>query len=289
MNRYIAQTQSQPDTDGETSLEDLWQMLIEGWRWIVGGTAASVIAATGYLAVTPPQYEAVALVRIGQIGQVGQIGQIGATPIEPLVRVVERIMFPTFKSAMVTKMGWGDDSRGAVYSSSLKASVVKGDLLELRVRGLTREDANSALDATIEHLAVLHKEVAQPATESLQAELKEILAEAGEVGKLQVELDRAARLQARLAPHDRFSESMLYAQLSTANVGRIRELRRREVQYREWISLTGKAATTAYTEPSVSAAPVSPRKLQTLTLATLGGLCLGVVAVLSRRLFHRQQ
>jgi uncharacterized protein involved in exopolysaccharide biosynthesis len=194
-------------------------------------------------------------------------------------------MFPTFKDAMVKKLGWSGDPRGAVYASSLKATIAKGsDLIELRVRGLTREDTASSLNATVEHLSHLHRAVAQPAIESLQSELKEISAEAREAGKMMGELERAARLQNQLAPRDRFSESMLFAQLFATNESRIRELRRRESQYREWISLTGKAVTAAFAEPMVSEAPVSPRKAQTLLLGALGGMFFGMVAVLFRHL-----
>ena len=268
-----------PDDD-EISLYDIWQMLVEGWRWIFGGTVVGVIVAGGYLAVTPPQYEAMTLV---QIGQVGQVGQVGAAPVEAPARVIERVMFPTFKAAMVKKLGWdGDnDARGSVYASTLKANIAKGtDLIELRVRGLTRDEAGSSLNATIEYLAVLHKAVAQPMVESLQAELKEITAEATGTGKVLAELERAAQLQRQLAPRDRFSESILYAQLSATNENRVRELRRRETQYRELISLTGKAVTAAFSEPSVPASPVLPKKAQTLMLAMLGGLLLGVVAAI---------
>jgi uncharacterized protein involved in exopolysaccharide biosynthesis len=268
--------------DDEISLSDLWRTLIQGWRWIIGGTIVGAAAAVGYLAITPPQYEAMVLV---QIGQAGQVGQAGLAPVESLARVVERVMFPTFKDAMVKKLGWSGDPRGVVYASSLKATIAKGsDLIELRVRGLTREDTASSLNATVEHLSQLHREVAQPAIESLQSELKEISAEARQAGKVMGELERAARFQNQLAPRDRFSESMLYAQLFATNESRIRELRRRESQYREWISLTGKAVTAAFAEPMVSDAPVSPRKAQTLVLGALGGMLFGVVAVLFRHI-----
>lgn len=285
MNAPTAQPHPLSAKDDEISLYDLWQVLAEGWRWIVGGIIAGAIAAAGYLAVTPPQYEAMALIQIGQIGQIGALGQLGSAPVESPARVVERIMFPTFTKTMVTKLGWGDDDvRGAVYASSLTAKPVKStDLVELKTRGLTREDAANSLKATIEYLALLHKTVAQPVMESLEAELKEISAEARETGKVLAELERAAQLQRQLAPRDRFSESILYAQLSATNETRVRELRRRETQYREWISMTGKAATAAFGDPSVPDTPIFPRKMLTLMLAMLGGLLFGVVAVVFRR------
>lgn len=275
--------------DDEISLYDLWQTLVAGWRWIVGGMVTGGMVAVGYLSVTPPQYEAMALI---QIGQIGQVGQVGTAPVEAPARVVERVMFPTFRGAVVKKLGWDgvNDVRAVVYANSLNVNIAKSaDLIELRVRGLTREEAISSLNAAIEYLSDLHKAVSQPMMESLQAELKEITAEAREIGKVLAELERAAQLQRQLAPRDRFSESILYAQLSATNENRLRELRRRETQYREWISQTGKAATAAFTEPSASTAPVSPKKLQTLMFATLGGLFLGVATVMLRRGWKNQR
>lgn len=280
------------DDDG-IALYDLLQILVDGWGWIVGAVVAGLIAATAFLVVTPPQYEAVALVQVGQVGQVAQIGQvgqvgpvgqIGMVPVESLARVVERVAFPTFKDAMLKKLGWADgDVRRGVYLGSINAKVVRGtDLIEVKVRGLTREDARTSLDATIEHLASLHKMVAQPVIEDLQADLLKISAEVKETEKTLVALERSARLQAQVAPRERFSESMLYMQLATSKENHLRELKRREIQYRELTSLTGKSVTAAFAEPSVSG-PVSPRNAQTLLLAILGGLFLGVAAVMLRR------
>jgi len=280
--------------DDEVSLFEIWKILIEGWRLIIAGIAAGLIAAVGYLVVTPPLYEATALVRIGQGWQGGQIGQIGqgsATSVEPPARVVERVMFPTFKVAMIKKLGWGEGGkRGEVYAGSLKASIARGtDLIELRVRAMTREEALSSMNATIEHLSGLHKAVMQPVLEGLQADLKEVSAEAMEIGKVLAVLDRAAQQQRNLAPRDRFSESILLAQLAAVNEIRLRELRRREVQYRELISQNERTVTGAFAEPSVPDAPVSPKKSQAVMLAVLSGLLLGVLAVLFRHAVRRNR
>jgi uncharacterized protein involved in exopolysaccharide biosynthesis len=53
--------------EDEISLYDLWQMLAEGRLWIICGAIAGLIGATAYLLFVSPQYEATALVQIGQI------------------------------------------------------------------------------------------------------------------------------------------------------------------------------------------------------------------------------
>ncbi|MCK9380274.1 MAG: Wzz/FepE/Etk N-terminal domain-containing protein [Sulfuritalea sp.] len=279
------QLQSPLDEDDELSLYDIWQKVVEGWRWIVGGIAAGVIAAAGYLTVTPPQYEAMALVQIGQApGPNGPNGPTGPVLVETPSRVVERIMFPTFKDGMVRKLGWSDDARGAVYAASLAAKPAKAaDLIELKVRGLTREEAASSLAATIEYLAALHKAIAKPAIDNLQADLKAISDELGQAEKALAELKHAAQLQKQLPPHDRFSQSVLYEQLWATGESRAMELRRRETQYRGWISSTGTVATAAFAEPSVPQAPVSPKQMQVMMLGALGGLFLSLAAMMFQR------
>ena len=143
----------------EMTAFDLWQKLRAGWRHVVGGAAIGLLVAGLAIMRAQPQYEAVAIVQVGQIGQIGQVGDFGQTmpacqggvvPVETPARVIERIMFPTFTSAIVKKLGWGGDVRGAIFEGSLKAMIAKGtDLIELRVRGLTKDDAASSLRATV--------------------------------------------------------------------------------------------------------------------------------------------
>ena len=292
-------------SDDEISVYDLWRMLVDGWYWILGGGVVGASLAAAYLSIATPRYEALALIQIGQIGQVGQIGQIGqvgdfgqtmparqggVVPVETPARVIERIMFPTFTSAIVKKLGWGGDVRGAIFEGSLKAMIAKGtDLIELRVRGLTKDDAASSLRATVEHLALLHKDVAQPVIESLQTELSEISAEAKEASKTLSDLQRMVKRQTQVALPDRVGESVLYAQLSATYENRIRELRRKEAQYRQWISFTGKVATGTFAGPSVPDAPVSPRKGQTLIAGALGGVLLGALVSILRSSGQRRR
>jgi len=257
--------------------------MAKAWLWLVVGAAAGMIAGVGYLAVTPPQYEATALV------QIGQIGQQSMTFIESPARVVERIAFPAFKSEIVKSLGWDRDNdlRGALYRDSIRAKI-STDLVELRVKGFTREDAAKALTTTVERLESLHRALAQPMIESLQAELREISVEVAETGKILAELERAASTQAQLTSSDRFSARILHVQLSATKEQRVRELRRLEKQHREWTSITGKAATKAFAEPAVSDVPVYPRKALTLVLAALGGMLAGIAAAVIRRIWQNR-
>ncbi|HRD87441.1 MAG TPA: Wzz/FepE/Etk N-terminal domain-containing protein, partial [Accumulibacter sp.] len=58
--------------DGEISLFDLWEKLRDGWYYVVGGTVLGLAGAGTLILQSPPSYEAVAMVQVGQVGQVGQ-------------------------------------------------------------------------------------------------------------------------------------------------------------------------------------------------------------------------
>jgi uncharacterized protein involved in exopolysaccharide biosynthesis len=273
--------------EDEISLYDLWQMLAEGRFWIIFGAIAGLIGATAYLLLVSPQYEATALVQIGQMGQAqanqGRIGQVILVPIEAQARVIERILQPSFKIAVLKKLGWEAGPRAALYMNFLKVTPAKSaDLIELKLMAMTREDAEKAIATTIEQFAFAQKIISQSATERLQAQLKEISAEIKEKANMLAELDRIARQQGLGASHGRLSEWMLYMQLWSGKEERLKELRHLEAQYREVISLTGTAGAVALESPWVSATPVFPKKGQTLMLATMGGLFLGVLAVALR-------
>lgn len=285
--------------ENEIALFDILKKLFEGWRWIVGGTTLGLFAGVGFLVFTPPQYETIGLVQVAHIGQVGklvqlgqlgqvgqlvQLGQVTVAPVESMARVVERVMHPSFRETVLNRMGWADNEKGNVYRASLNAKVAKSnDLIEIRVRGLSPKDALSSLDATVAQLALLHKVVAQPMAESLQADLWEISAEIDETEKVLIDMGHSARLQAKAVPRDRLTALVLYEHLRVEKESHLRELRRKEKQYREWISPAGKADTVLFSEPTVSEEPVFPLRMRTLLSGMLGGLFFGIVAVVLRR------
>lgn len=280
--------------DDEISIYGFWQVLREGWRWLVGGVALAGVVAGAWLAVASPQYEATGLLQIGQLaqpGQVGQIGQIGRVPVESSVRVIERMMFPSFQDQVLKQLGWGgqNDSRGYLFRHSLKVTLARNtDFVEMKVRGLTRDDAVLVLLATVDHLAATHREQLQPELDSLSADLAATEREAADVVKDFVRLNPVARLQAELPPRDRFSETLLYQQLSLTKAQRLQELDRRAMQLRSWIALMQRQGTTGLVDlPWLPEQPVFPKRGQTLALAVLGGGFAGLLIAFLRYSWRR--
>lgn len=269
---------AQPPEDNEISLYELWQILIDGWRWIGGGALLGLIGAAGYLGVTPPQFEAAALVQIAQA--------------ELPARAIERVKLAGFQDTVLKTLGWSQDSRSVLYRSSLKVVLGKStDLIDLKVRAFSREDAERAIKATIEHLAAVHQEITRSTTrsaaEKARGEMAGISAEIGEVEFFLSKLDRLTKE----IPASSHLETLTALSMVDAQKSRLRRLRDQEAAVKEQLlpsrpsaptATLAAAETAAIERPSVSEEPVFPRWKQTLVLATLGGLFLGVMAAVWR-------
>jgi hypothetical protein len=148
----------------EMTAFDLWQKLRAGWRHVVGGAAIGLLVAGLAIMRAQPQYEAVAIVQVGQIGQIGlpngPLSLAPSLPVEPPANAVERIKTAAFQSSVAEHLGnqaWIDalrasPSSGAKYLSAqvLKATVdpraSSSSLIELKATGDSAENARKSAE-----------------------------------------------------------------------------------------------------------------------------------------------
>lgn len=272
----------------EISFGSIWKLLVGGWRWILLGAVAGLVSAGSYLAVTEPEYEAVALIQIQQTMQLGQRPQVATSefaPVEAPARVVDRIMFPTFQQAVTEKLGWASDSNeGKLLRESLKAIVTRGgELVELRVRAYTADSASRAVTAVIDYLASSHKAMAEPAADAVRGELKDLSDEIVSNEKQLLQLQQAAA-----SSRDPISHSIWQAQIIASKENRINDLKQKRLQYREWT--VGRSLSTRSAEPIwVSGKPVWPKRKSVFLLGWLGGMFVGVVSLAISRTLKELQ
>lgn len=280
--------------EGEITLFDLWRKLRKGYRLVVGGAVLGVAVAAMATMAIPAKYEAVALVQVGQIGQVGQaasVGQVGAvtsTPVEAPAQAVERMKAKAFVLAVATKMGdeqWIRDLRNGVkqdmYTATLPRSAgVPSLLIELRARGASPEKAKAVAEGVVSLLSDRHAELAAPTAGRMTLELKlsnEKLAQA----ETEAELLRQ-QMKHVLVKDDRFTQMSLMTSM--------RLQRQAEVF---WQRQYAAALSTALSAPATQRAKVlesifvdeklaSPKIGLLLAFGLIGGLVVGVVAVLMR-------
>ncbi len=84
-------TMNDLSNDDDISLTDILAFLQEAWKTIAGVGVAGGLAAAGFLAIAPAQYEAEALIEMAQIRNGGPNGTVILNSIEPPALLMERL------------------------------------------------------------------------------------------------------------------------------------------------------------------------------------------------------
>lgn len=266
--------------DDGISLFEFWEIVRDGWRWLAGGTALGAVGASLTIALSPPKYEGVAVV---QVGQVGQMGQAMGAPVESAVQAIERMRTGGFQLEAAKVSGyqpWLD-----VVAHSAKAgeeyfslqSVKNTQLIEIRGKAGSREDAAKIANAMVQVLAKRHAELARPTIDRLNQDL--VLAQ----DKLQsAEKDIAAlgsSVSFAKVKDERFSPIALVASML--------QLKQTEMfSLRQSISAIKAALAEPATQPAkvmeavfVGEKPVSPKKGLIAVLGVLAGSIAGLLGL----------
>lgn len=258
------------------SLLDLWRLFCSGWPLMIAGVLVGLTAAVGYLAVTPEQYEASLLVRVGKVGAEKEAHQIEA-PSD----VIERLQAQDFKRAVLESLGWNNDgARSRLFVSSLIATSPKDKHVRVGVRGLEADDARRAAEAILSALAGAHRALIEAA---VSKQKQELAATADEISDSRALLGHLDRLSKQISPADH--DGMLHWLIASQEQKRhLRALIRHEAELRKSLKPEMTRQTEVLGSVVVSASPVHPRARQVWVLAGIGGLLLGVVLVTVRAL-----
>lgn len=287
----------------EMTAFDLWQKLRAGWRHVVGGAAIGLLVAGLAIMRAQPQYEAVAIVQVGQIGQIGlpngPLSLAPSLPVEPPANAVERIKTAAFQSSVAEHLGnqaWiealrASPSSGAKYLSAqvLKATVdpraSSSSLIELKATGDSAENARKSAEGAVSELARRHSEIAKPLIAKMQVDVAIAKAKLASAEK---ETESLNRFVANVAVKDgRFTQLSLMTSLRIQKESEF-------FNQRQIISMLEAAVNPPATQPSqaieevfVSDKPVSPKKGLLLALGLIGGLFAGVVSVFASDAWRR--
>jgi LPS O-antigen subunit length determinant protein (WzzB/FepE family) len=114
--------QIQDFNNDEINLRELIADLKSGLHWIVAGGGLGLACATGLLFLTPPKYEATAVIQPGIIST-----SSSTTPVEPNVQILERLRLVNFYSDDTVQACRVDSPKDLV--NGVRASIVKGSNL----------------------------------------------------------------------------------------------------------------------------------------------------------------
>lgn len=259
----------------EISLFDLWEKLVAGWKLLVGSIAASLLVAVVAVFMMTPEYEASAVV---------QLGQVGGNPIESVVQAVERMKSVPFQSRVAQSIGDDDWATrlqeflpGKVKDLSVQGLKSSDRLIELKVRAKEQKEASRKAEAVIKQLVIVHDDLAKPTLLKMNGDLnivKEKLAAA------ERDLQKLGKLVANTPIRDdRFTQLSL---MTTVRLQKEADM----FGQRQAIMALETALTPPATRPAkalesvfVSNTPVSPKKGLILALGSIGGLLVGILLV----------
>ena len=255
------------------SLLDMWHMLLAGWRLVLLGLVAALVAAAGYLSTTPEQYEGTLLVRVGQVGAAGSVQQIEAAS-----DAVERMQSPAFQEAVVESLGWKRDERERLFRNTFQATSSVSKHLKITLRAASPDDAKRAVEASLVVLSDMHEGMAESILAKRDRELVNV---AADILDSEAFLRRMESLGKEIPSGDRQSV-LLWLQAVKDEKSRLRLLRLRERAMKESMKPELGASTMAAEPAAISKYPVHPKARRVWVFAVVGGLLLGVFLVLMR-------
>ena len=274
-------------SDGELSILDLMTFIWRNRLALLGG--ATIGSALG-LAVTftlPAQWEATALLRVAQLGGSTPVepplrGAVvepplrGAVLVEPPLRVVARVTQKSFEDDVLRRVDIPLDEKNPkviLLRDSLKVKVEKPDLVGMRVRGASPDEAARFADAVIAELAGAHAKMAEPTLLRWHSEVREIDIE---LKRGEHEIERLSGLLERplgATQTAALSQTML-SNILLSRETELRGFRERKRALQEQLSPERTFPTAAWGVVEVSTQPVFPKK----SLFAAAGLMIGMLA-----------
>lgn len=252
----------------EIGFMDILDFIADHWKMILGTGIAGAALAGGYLVLSEPEYEASALVRMAQF-RAGTAEDGGF--IESPALLIERLKIPTTYSPEALRACGldGQAESPPMRASSLVKAVMPKDLSSVAILTVRQSSPALAKHCVVGIYEMIREQQAaliKPYKDEERRQLAVLQSRQRENQEFITDMEKSPLYQAAfLAKRD----EMLYL------AHRIDEL----AQSIAWVSPTSLLAP-AY----VSDQPVQLKLRQTLFMATMGGLMLGLLLALGWKL-----
>lgn len=259
--------------DDEISLFDLLEKLRAGWRWVLGGVLLGVLGSTALLVLTPPKYEATALL---------QTGKVAGVVIEDSSTVVERLKAPAFQLEVARDVGdeqWVGQIEAGRGSSVLSAQVPKTSpsMVEVKVRaGSPGEAKKIAAESTaklIKRQDELSSQVLKKTRFDLAVVNEKLVKAENDLSMLSKTLNGAG------VKDERFSQLTLLTSIKLQKESDVFSLRQSVFALEASLLPPATQSARMLEDIFASSVRVSPKKGLLLALGLVGGLLAGVISV----------
>jgi LPS O-antigen subunit length determinant protein (WzzB/FepE family) len=268
----------------EISLRDLWRVLINQKKWVIGIPILCVVLAAVRVSMVMPKWEATAVIQIGQVGQSG-VGQ-GSQLIELPVRAIERMKMKSFEDDVLTRLKISreeENPMASLFRSTLALKALSTtDLIQVKIRAHSREQAQNWANAVVERLKDVHERLAQPTIERLRKQQAELKKQMQIIEEERISLLRIVSKSSETSGDSRFSANLLLSNLLLQKNAELREFEMRRLAADEQLTSVRTYPTSLIDRIYVPEKPASPKQLLVVILAAVLGLILGVIVALLR-------
>ena len=269
-NAALATREDQYDDD-QLSLLDLVAFIRRNLGILLGGALIGGVLGLAIAFILPAEWEASALVRIGQLGNAGDPGKT----IEPSLQVVDRIKNKSFQNDVLKVLGVAiddNDAKAKVFRDTLKVKLEKSELISLTLRGMSPDEAKQNMNAVVNELKNIHLRMLVPTVSRWHQELASIELELKEANTDAERLAKSLAGQSDALNNKNFSQAALLSNILIAREGELRGFRDRKLMLEERRSPERTFATDVLGRVEVSIKPVFPIK----TLFAVAGLVIGL-------------
>lgn len=182
--------------DDEISFRDIVDCIKIGWHWLVGGVLLGGLGALWFVAASPDQYEASAVIQSATVGITPNFGDSTAMKgleVEPVVQTLERVKQPTFYTEMVLQACQASSQQQ--LASSLKAVQLKSKfLIQLSYRANSAAVARVCMNAVLDRVAQAQAEISEPLIKRMEEGLVLTRRQLAQAEAYQVQLEKRAAL-----------------------------------------------------------------------------------------------
>lgn len=261
--------------DDEVSLIDLVAFVKRNLFILISGAILGCILGLGVAYAVAPQWEATALLRIGQLGNAGNAGNA----IEPTLQVVDRIKNRSFQNDVLKNLGLStseNDKLAKKFRDTLKVKLEKSDLVNLAIRGSSPETAKQNMSAIINEIESIHNKMLEPTVHRWQQELASIHLELDQANAKQERLEKSLNGQTGSFNDKNFSQAALLSNILLAREAEFKNLRDRKRMLEEQLSPARTFSTKVIGRVEVSEDPAYPKKPLFAALGLFFGLLIAL-------------
>lgn len=278
MNKVPISSEPVPASSDEISLIEILHFFKNAWKTIAIVTLVGLALSIAYLAVTPKQYEAVALVAMAEIGAANNnhLNPLSRINIEEPSLLITRLAQPTsFPAQVLSACGTGEGANAAaILAKSIKLAPYKGvtNVVELKTFGQSPEATLTCAQAIFELIKTTQAQIVAPYIDEAKLKLAD-------------DSERLAKARDLVAKADKSGSAIGVAYLSTRD--EIRFLVDEITALKNLVTSNQSRATRLINPIYASDNPIAPKKRLALAAGLFAGLFLGLMLALGRQMWTK--